>query len=101
MRRWQDDARFRPGNLLLDTSTGSLLLALAQRTDVSSELLLAEVWAADVGARRRLITAAHTMAAEQQLDTVRAVTRQEPADFVACGMHITGRCSTFTLPGER
>ncbi|WP_274036461.1 GNAT family N-acetyltransferase [Streptomyces sp. MMBL 11-1] len=101
LRRWQDDARFRPGNLLLDTSTGSLLLALAQHTAVSSELLLAEVWAADADVRRRLITAAHTMAADQQLDTVRAVTRQEPADFVACGMHITGRCSTFVLPGGR
>ncbi|MFF8786799.1 GNAT family N-acetyltransferase [Streptomyces sp. NPDC015125] len=101
LRRWRDDARFQPGNLLLDTETGSLLLALAQRNATGSELLLAEVWAAEAGVRRRLITAAHTVAARQQLATVRAVTRQDPADFVACGMHIIGRCRTFTLPGKR
>lgn len=101
LRRWQDDARFRPGNLLLDTRTGSLLLALAQRSTAGSELLLAEVWAAEAEVRRRLITAAHTAAARQRLGTVRAVTRQDPADFVACGMRPTGRCRTFTLPGAR
>lgn len=45
LRRWQDDARFRLRNLLLETETGSLLLALAQRNAAGSELLLAEVWA--------------------------------------------------------
>ncbi|MFD7323951.1 GNAT family N-acetyltransferase [Streptomyces sp. NPDC059875] len=99
--RWRDDARFRPENLLLDPPTGSLLLALAQRNDTSSELLLAEVWAAEADVRRRLISQAHILAADRQLATVRAVTRQDPADFVACGMRVTGRCHTFTLPGER
>ncbi|MFE2914619.1 GNAT family N-acetyltransferase [Kitasatospora indigofera] len=98
--RWRDDARFRLENVLLDTATGSLLLALAQRNEVGSELLLAEVWAGAPQVRRRLITAAHTAAAAQHLATVRAVTRQDPADLVACGMRITGRCLTFTLPRE-
>ncbi|MDN3260822.1 GNAT family N-acetyltransferase [Streptomyces sp. CSDS2] len=101
LRRWQRDARFRPGNLLLDPATGSLLLALAQRNAVGSELLLAEVWAGGAQVRRRLISAAHAAAARQQLAVVRAVTRLDPADFVACGMRITGRCRTFVLPGER
>ncbi|MFI8459100.1 GNAT family N-acetyltransferase [Kitasatospora sp. NPDC085464] len=97
LQRWRDDARFQARNLLLDPATGSLLLALAQRNAVGSELLLAEVWAATPEVSRKLITAAHTAAAAQHLATVRAVTRQGPADFVACGMHITGRCATFTL----
>ncbi|MCX5215776.1 GNAT family N-acetyltransferase [Kitasatospora sp. NBC_00240] len=100
LRRWRDDARFLLQNLLLDPPTGSLLLALAQRNAVGSELLLADVWAGGQGVRRLLITAAHTAAAAQHLATVRAVTRQDPADFVACGMRITGRCLTFTLPRE-
>jgi GNAT superfamily N-acetyltransferase len=101
LRRWKQDARFRPGNLLLDPASGSLLLALAQRSARGSELLLAEVWAAGAQVRRRLITAAHATAARQQLAAVRAVTRLDPGDFVACGMRITGRCRTFVLPGER
>ncbi|MCL3998886.1 GNAT family N-acetyltransferase [Streptomyces lavenduligriseus] len=101
LRRWHQDARFRPGNLLLDPASGSLLLALAQRNAVGSELLLAEVWAGGAQVRRRLISAAHAAAARQQLAVVRAVTRLDPADFVACGMRITGRCRTFVLPGER
>ncbi|MEU7028889.1 GNAT family N-acetyltransferase [Streptomyces sp. NPDC046275] len=99
--RWRDDARFRPETLLLDPPTGSLLLALAQRNDTTSELLLAEVWAAEAGVRRRLIAQAHAVAADRQVSTVRAVTRQDPADFVACGMRVTGRCHTFALPGGR
>ncbi|MFD6334848.1 GNAT family N-acetyltransferase [Streptomyces niveus] len=99
LRRWQGDARFRPGNLLLDPASGSLLLALSQRNEASSELLLAEVWSTTAEVRRALISAAHTSAAAQRLMTVRAVTRQDPADFVACGMRVTGRCRTFTLPG--
>ncbi|MFD8947642.1 GNAT family N-acetyltransferase [Streptomyces xanthophaeus] len=99
--RWRDDARFAPETLLLDPPTGSLLLALAQKNATSSELLLAEVWAADEEARRRLITQAHILAGARQVTTVRAVTRLDPADFVECGMHVTGRCHTFTLPGER
>ncbi|CAL9587664.1 hypothetical protein SUDANB106_05175 [Streptomyces sp. enrichment culture] len=101
LRRWRDDARFRPENLLLHTPTRSLLLALVQRNAISSELLLAEVWAAETDIRQQLITQARILAADQELATVRAVTRQDPADFVACGMRITGRCHTFTLPGER
>ncbi|MFI6112825.1 GNAT family N-acetyltransferase [Kitasatospora sp. NPDC051164] len=99
--RWRDDARFHPETLLLDPPTGSLLLALAQENATHSELLLAEVWAADEGARRRLIAQAHILAGARQVTTVRAVTRQDPADFVAHGMRVTGRCRTFTLPGER
>ncbi|WP_030237724.1 GNAT family N-acetyltransferase [Streptomyces sp. NRRL S-350] len=97
LRRWRDDARFQTRNLLLDPATGSLLLGLAQRNEVGSELLLAEVWAATPEVRRRLITAAHTAAAVQRLAGVRAVTQQDPADFVACGMRVTGRCATFSL----
>ncbi|MFF7705447.1 hypothetical protein [Streptomyces lydicus] len=62
-------------------------------------LLLAEVWVDETGVRRRLITAPHTVAARQQLTTVPAVTRQNPADFVACGMQIIGRA--LTRPGKR
>ncbi|MFF8617951.1 GNAT family N-acetyltransferase [Streptomyces sp. NPDC015350] len=96
--RWREDARFCPGTLLLDPPTGSLLLALAQWNETGSELLLAEVWAAGADVRRQLISQAHTVAAERKAATVRAVTRQDPADFIACGMRITGRCRTFTLP---
>ncbi|MFD3959164.1 MULTISPECIES: GNAT family N-acetyltransferase [Streptomyces] len=99
--RWRDDARFQPETLLLDPPTGSLLLALAQKNATSSELLLAEVWAADAQVRRRLISEAHTLAGARQVATVRAVTRQDPGDFVECGMRVTGRCQTFTLPGGR
>ncbi|GHE71163.1 hypothetical protein GCM10018771_61460 [Streptomyces cellulosae] len=99
--RWRDDARFRPETLLLDPPTGSLLLALAQRNDTASELLLAEVWAAEADVRRRLIAQAHAVAAGRKVAIVRAVTRQGPADFVACGMRVTGRCHTFALPGGR
>lgn len=99
LRRWRDDARFEPRNLLLDPATGSLLLALAQRNATSSELLLAEVWA-EPDARRQLIRAAHFAAGRQQLQTVRAVTRDDPADFVASGMRVTGICHTFALPGN-
>lgn len=99
--RWRDDARFAPETLLLDPPTGSLLLALAQKNATSSELLLAEVWAADEEVRRRLIAQAHTLAGARQVATVRAVTRHDPADFGACGMRVTGRCRTFTLPGRR
>lgn len=98
VRRWRDDARFRLENLLLDPATGSLLLSLPQHNADSSELLLAELWAAPA-ARQRLIRAAHTVAGRQGLETVRAVTRDEPADFVACGMRTAGICHTFT-PGE-
>ncbi|WP_228473813.1 GNAT family N-acetyltransferase [Streptomyces calidiresistens] len=101
LTRWRDDARFRLETLLLDPPTGSLLLALVQRNDTASELLLAEVWAATDDVRTRLITRAHALAADRQVATVRAVTRQDPADFVACGMRVTGRCRTFTLPRER
>ncbi|MFK0119306.1 hypothetical protein [Streptomyces sp. NPDC090994] len=99
--RWRDDARFSAETLLLDPPTGSLLLALVQRNATGSELLVAEVWAADAGVRRRLIAQAHALAAERQVATVRAVTRQDPADFTASGMRVTGRCLTYTLPGER
>ncbi|WP_250305290.1 GNAT family N-acetyltransferase [Streptomyces sp. A 4/2] len=99
--RWRDDTRFHPETLLLDPPTGSLLLALAQKNATSSELLLAEVWAADEEVRRRLIAEAHILAGARQVATVRAVTRLDPASFVACGMGVTGRCHTFTLPGER
>ncbi|WP_329453441.1 GNAT family N-acetyltransferase (plasmid) [Streptomyces sp. NBC_01724] len=98
--RWRNDARFSAKTLLLDPPTGSLLLALVQRNATGSELLLAEVWAADTEVRGRLIAQAHTLAAERQVATVRAVTRQDPADFVASGMRVTGRCHTFTLPGK-
>ncbi|MFI5986967.1 GNAT family N-acetyltransferase [Streptomyces sp. NPDC051555] len=101
LARWRDDARFRAGNLLLDPKTGSLLLALVQRNTAASELLLAEVWADAPDVRRHLIGAAITLAARQQVAAVRAVTRQDPADFVACGMAVTGRCNTFTPPGQR
>ncbi|MFD7341089.1 GNAT family N-acetyltransferase [Streptomyces violascens] len=99
--RWRDDARFHPETLLLDPPTGSLLLALAQENATSSELLLAEVWAADEEVRRRLIAQAHILAGARQVATVRAVTRLDPTDFVAHGMRVTGCCRTFTLPGER
>ncbi|GAA1017197.1 GNAT family N-acetyltransferase [Streptomyces thermogriseus] len=101
LRRWRYDARFRPETLLLDPPTGSLLLALAQRNGTASELLLAEVWADRPDVRRRLITQAHAVAADQEVSIVRAVTRQDTADFVACGMRVTGRCRTFALPGRR
>lgn len=97
LRRWRDDERFRLENLLLDPATGSLLLALAQRAGASSELLLAEVWAAPE-ARRQLIRTAHAAAGQQGLARVRAVTRGDPVDFVACGMRIAGVCRTFALP---
>ncbi|WP_431984135.1 GNAT family N-acetyltransferase [Streptomyces qinglanensis] len=99
--RWQDDARFSAETLLLDPSTGSLLLALVQRNTTGSELLVAEVWAADAEVRRRLITQAHALAAERQVATVRAVTRQDPVDFTASGMRVTGRCRTYSLSGGR
>lgn len=99
--RWRDDARFHPETLLLDPPTGSLLLALAQKNATSSELLLAEVWTADEEVRRQLIAQAHILAGARQVATVRAVTRLDPAGFVACSMRVTGRCRTFTLPGER
>ncbi|KUN17614.1 hypothetical protein AQJ11_37770 [Streptomyces corchorusii] len=99
--RWREDARFHPETLLLDPPTGSLLLALAQRNDTDSELLLAEVWADETDVRRRLITQAHAVAADRKVAIVRAVTRQDPADFLACGMRVTGRCHTFILPGSR
>ncbi|MFC7983352.1 hypothetical protein [Streptomyces sp. NPDC057336] len=99
--RWRDDARFSTETLLLDPPTGSLLLALVQRNTTGSELLVAEVWAANAEVRRRLIAQAHALAAERQVATVRAVTRQDPADFTASGMRVTGRCHTYTLPGER
>ncbi|MGW4103160.1 GNAT family N-acetyltransferase [Streptomyces sp. NPDC004976] len=99
--RWRDDARFSAETLLLDPPTGSLLLALVQRNATDSELLLAEVWAADAAVRRRLIAQAHALAADRQVATVRAVTRQDPADFTASGMRVTGRCHTYTLPGKR
>ncbi|MEV7277741.1 GNAT family N-acetyltransferase [Streptomyces sp. NPDC093111] len=100
LRRWRDDARFQPEHLLLDPQTGSLLLALAQHNEASSELLLAELWAAP-SARRPLIRAAHTVAARQGLEVVRAVTRDDPTPFVACGMTVMGRCLIFTPPGDR
>ncbi|WP_157848140.1 hypothetical protein [Streptomyces exfoliatus] len=100
LQRWRDDARFRPQHLLLDPATGSLLLALAQRTALGSELLLAEVWAAPA-VRPRLIRAALALAAEERLATVRTVTRQDPAPFVACGMNITGTCQIFGSPGRK
>lgn len=99
--RWRDDARFSAETLLLDPPTGSLLLALVQRNTTGSELLVAEVWAADAEVRRRLIAQANALAAERQVATVRAVTRQDPADFTTSGMRVTGRCHTYTLPGER
>ncbi|MGW6605320.1 GNAT family N-acetyltransferase [Streptomyces sp. NPDC055036] len=99
--RWRGDARFHPETLLLDPPTGSLLLSLAQRNGSSSELLLAEVWAAEADVRRRLISQAHAVAADRKVSIVRAVTREDPADFVACGMRVTGRCHTFALPGGR
>jgi GNAT superfamily N-acetyltransferase len=99
--RWRDDARFSAETLLLDPPTGSLLLALVQRNATGSELLVAEVWASDAEIRRRLIAQAHALAADRQVATVRAVTRQDPADFTASGMRVTGRCRTYTLPGER
>ncbi|MFE9974021.1 GNAT family N-acetyltransferase [Streptomyces hirsutus] len=99
--RWRDDARFSAETLLLDPPTGALLLALVQRNATGSELLVAEVWAADAEVRRRLIVQAHTLAADRQVAIVRAVTRQDPADFAASGMRVTGRCRAFTLPGER
>ncbi|GHG12115.1 GNAT family N-acetyltransferase [Streptomyces filamentosus] len=98
--RWRDDARFQPDHLLLDPPTGSLLLALAQHNGASSELLLAELWATPA-ARRPLIRAAHTLAARQGLEAVRAVTRDDPTPFVACGMTVAGRCLIFTPPGDR
>ncbi len=99
--RWRDDARFSAETLVLDPPTGSLLLALVQRNTTGSELLVAEVWAADAEVRRRLIAQAHALAAERQVATVRAVARQDPADFTASGMRVIGRCHTYTLPGER
>lgn len=99
--RWRDDARFSAETLLLDPSTGSLLLALIQRTATGSELLMAEVWACDEEVRRRLITQAHALAAERQVATVRAVTRLDEADFTASGMRVTGRCLTYMFPGAR
>ncbi|MFJ4151940.1 GNAT family N-acetyltransferase [Streptomyces galbus] len=99
--RWRDDARFSAETLLLDPPTGSLLLALVQRNATASELLVAEVWASDAEVRRRLIVQAHALAADRQVATVRAVTRQDAADFTASGMRVTGRCLTYTLPGER
>ncbi|MFF2777111.1 GNAT family N-acetyltransferase [Streptomyces sp. NPDC058052] len=100
LRRWRDDPRFRPEHLLLDPPTGSLLLALAQHSEAGSELLLAEVWA-EPAARRPLIQAARTLAAHQGLEVVRAVTRDDPAPFIACGMTVGGRCLIFTPPGDR
>lgn len=85
---------------MLDPPTGSLLLALAQHNEASSELLLAELWATPA-ARRPLIRAAHTLAARQGLEAVRAVTRDDPTPFVACGMTVAGRCLVFTPPGDR
>ncbi|MEU8543128.1 GNAT family N-acetyltransferase [Streptomyces sp. NPDC048717] len=98
--RWRDDARFRPENLLLDPSTGSLLLALAQRNAATSELLLAEVWGTPA-ARPRLIKAALALADQNTLDAVRAVTRDDPAPFVAGGMSVLGTCHLFASPDEQ
>lgn len=100
LQRWHGDARFQPEHLLLDPATGSLLLALTQRNRSSSELLLAEMWAASA-ARLSLIRAGITLAAREGVATVRAVTRDDPAPFMACGMRITGACHIFAPPGDR
>ncbi|BAU88087.1 GCN5-related N-acetyltransferase [Streptomyces laurentii] len=98
--RWRDDARFRPENLLLDPATGSLLLALAQRNAATSELLLAEVWAPQA-VRPRLIEDALALADRNALAAVRAVTRDNPAPFVAGGMSVLGTCHLFASPDEQ
>ncbi|MFF7705424.1 GNAT family N-acetyltransferase [Streptomyces lydicus] len=96
LRRWRDDARFRPQTLFLDPPTGSLLLTLAQRNGSTSELLLAELWAA-TGAQRTLIGSARAAAGRHGLQEVRVVTVADPAIFTASGLRATGTCQTFAL----